>query len=155
METKQESITSCAQLETTISNKTNGGSTDDDAAHGPVPGPDTLLPLTVNPARQHPIPPKEPSEVPEEVIQKNKLSGIQETLTDQVDEFRSKSTEKEKMTFTGSEDHKLVETTVAILDTAAVSQKDIALVNYFMSLQLLVSLCFKIMYTQYVYCLPL
>lgn len=153
METKQGSITSCTQLKTTISNKTNRGPVDDDTAHGPVPGPDTLLPLTVNPARQHPIPPKEPqniknpetTEVPEEVIQKNNLPGIQETLTDQVEEFRSKSTTKEKMTFTGSEDHKLVGTTVAILDTAAVSQKDIALVNYFKSLQLLVSLCFKIM----------
>lgn len=63
--------------------------------------------------------------------------GIQEILTDQVEESRTKSPEKENTTCTTmSEDHKLVETTVSTQDTDTVSKEDIALVKYFITVTL-------------------
>ncbi|MCI4389446.1 hypothetical protein PGIGA_G00098050 [Pangasianodon gigas] len=60
------------------------------------------------------------------VVDMKTESSIQEILTDQVEESRSKPAEKENRTPV-SEDHKLVETTVSTLDTDTVSQEDKAL----------------------------
>lgn len=77
-----------------------------------------------------------------DVVDMKTESGIQEILSDQAEESRFKSTEKENMTCTMiSEDHKLAETTVPTLDADTGCQEDKALVNYFITtiLQLLVS----------------
>lgn len=71
------------------------------------------------------------------VVDMKTESGIQDILTDQVQESRAKSLKKENIIYTAvSEDHNLLETTVPTLDTDTVCQEDIELVKYFILISL-------------------